>query len=367
MKISNLGNIDKNFQVSTALSEEDIVFLDAKCKPFSIYGLYNNMNEYAYLRIPKEIACRVNEGVRELNYHTSGGRIRFSTNSRYIAIKYATKNTGLMSHMPLLGSSGFDLYIDADGKSTYYKSFMPPIDFTNGYESIVYFENTNEDNKDMFSITINFPLYNSIDSLFIGLQQDSIVEEGAKYKYENPVVYYGSSITQGGCASRPGNSYSAIISRWLDCDYINLGFSGSARGEEIMAQYIASLKMSVFVLDYDHNAPSIEHLENTHKKFYTIIRESNKKLPIIILSKPDYENGLTENKIRKDIIYKTYKKAVDQGDKNVFLIDGELLFGTTNRDSCTVDGCHPNDLGFMRMAETIYPYIQRHFNNKSYL
>jgi lysophospholipase L1-like esterase len=145
----------------------------------------------------------------------------------------------------------------------------------------------------------------------------------------------------------------------LDCNYINLGFSGSARGEEIMAQYIAGIKMSAFVLDYDHNAPTIEHLENTHEKFYRIIRASNKELPIIILSKSDFENAAEENKKRRDIIYKTYIDAIKEGDENVFFIDGELMFGIKDRDSCTVDGCHPNDLGFMRMAEVIYPCIER--------
>jgi hypothetical protein len=211
----------------------------------------------------------------------------------------------------------------------------------------------------MHDITINFPLYNDIDNLYIGLQESAEVKSGAKYKYEKPVVYYGSSITQGACASRPGTSYQAIISRKLDCNYINLGFSGNARGEEIMARYISSLDMSVFVMDYDHNASSLEHLEKTHQPFFRIIRESNSELPVIFVTKPDFDSNPSENTKRRDIVYRTYMEALRAGDGNVYFVDGESLYGTTDRDSCSVDGCHPNDLGFMRMAEVICPYVDR--------
>lgn len=172
-------------------------------------------------------------------------------------------------------------------------------------------------------------------------------------------MYYGSSITQGGCASRPGNSYPAIISRMLNCDYINFGFSGNAKGEDIIVEYMASLNMSVFVCDYDHNTPSTEHLLNTHERLYKKIREGNPELPIVFISKPDFDSNVPLNIQRRNIIYSTYINAINNGDKNVYFIDGESLFKSEGRDSCTVDGCHPNDLGFMRMAETIGYMIKK--------
>lgn len=139
----------------------------------------------------------------------------------------------------------------------------------------------------------------------------------------------------------------------LDCDYINLGFSGSARGEQLIADYIAGLDMSVFVCDYDHNTPNPKHLSNTHMKLYETVRKANPELPVIFVSKPDFENGEEESIQRRSIVFNTYMQALGKGDKNVYYIDGKSLFGSQGRDSCTVDSCHPNDLGFMRMAEII--------------
>lgn len=126
-----------------------------------------------------------------------------------------------------------------------------------------------------------------------------------------------------------------------------------------MAELISQIEMSAFVLDYDHNAPTVEYLKETHEDFFKIIRNAQPDLPIIIVTKPDFDNNVKENSIRRKIIFETYKNAIDRGDKNVYFVDGETLFGTKDRDSCTVDSCHPNDLGFMRMAEHIYPTIKK--------
>lgn len=100
-------------------------------------------------------------------------------------------------HMPFTGSSGFDLYLHKNGMQTYFKTFVPPVNMTDGFESVVHFEN--HDEKD---IVINFPLYNDLTDLYIGLQADAAVAEGSKYRFEKPILYYGSSITQG--AAHPG-------------------------------------------------------------------------------------------------------------------------------------------------------------------
>ena len=186
----------------------------------------------------------------------------------------------------------------------------------------------------------------------IGLSEHAAILECRPYSRAAPVVYYGSSITQGGCASRPGNSYPSMISRKLDCDYINLGFSGSARGEQSMAEYISRLPMSAFVFDYDYNAPDIEHLQKTHQKMYRIIRAANPKLPIVIVSMPDC-SGRREVNERFKIIQKTYDDAIRDNDTFVYLIDGRTLMSDMSDGSGTVDGCHPNDLGFYSMAQKI--------------
>jgi hypothetical protein len=250
--------------------------------------------------------------------------------------------------MPLLGSSGFDIYQEVDGKSIFLSRFMPEANVTGGYEMRIRFENT-----DIKNLTIYFPLYNQVDSVYIGVGQDSLLGEGASYKHKKPVVYYGSSITQGGCASRTGNAYEAIISRMCDTDYMCLGFSGSALGESDMAEYIANMDMSIFVMDYDYNAPTAEHLEKTHEDFFKIVRDKQPDLPVVFVTKPNFSDYSFDNVQRRNIIYKTYMNAMQKGDRNVYFIDGRSLFQDDYRECCTVDGVHPNDFGFVRMAQTI--------------
>ena len=345
----NISEIDKNLKVDTAINEPDIVWLDAKNAPFRIYGLLYDDELGKYLRLPDHIAQSTSTAVGILNDNTAGGRVRFRTNSGFIGIYAVMKNAPPFSHMPATGKSGFDLYHKTDDREgfVYYHSFIPPCGMTDGYAS-----GFTTDGCDAEYI-INFPLYDNVQALYIALKKDALLSAPSAYTYEKPVVYYGSSITQGGCASRPGNSYQAILSRWLDTDYVNLGFSGSALAEDAMVQYLAGLDMSVFVCDYDHNVPNTAYLRQTHFRLYETIRKAQPELPIIFLSAPCIllkKDPFTE---RRKIIYDTYQTALNRGDKNVYFIGGEELFAGDGWDSCTVDGTHPNDLGFYRMATRI--------------
>jgi len=348
VKSKKIDEIDQNLKINTSLPEKNIRFYDVRQEPFRVYGLYNYRNEPVFKRIPDHVAAATNDGVKALYLNTAGGRVRFSTDSEYVAIKAIMPSVTVFPHMTLAGTSGFDLYIDDDTGSTYYGTFMPPIGMKDGYESIIYFPDSRR--RDL---TINFPLYNNVDSLYIGLKNSAIVDRGREYRYSKPVLYYGSSITQGACASRPGNSYEAIISRRYDCDYINLGFSGSARGEDSIAEYMSDLDVSLFVCDYDHNAPDVGHLRDTHEKLFKKFRSKSAELPVIFVSRPNFEKDTYDSIMRRDVIYTTYINAIRSGDKNVYFIDGQALFKDENRDCCTVDTVHPNDAGFVRMAEII--------------
>ncbi len=342
-----LSEIDSNFKTDQ-ISDRKYKFISYDQAPLELNGFAWFKQEHKLCRIPQKLFPDVNEGVRTLAWHCSGGMIRFRTNSKSIVLKAKLLSQDDMSHMPRSGSSGFDIYIGSGATKRYIKTAMPQ-----GKTDTVEAE-FNGDNMEEY--TINFPLYNGVKELFIGTDPDAKIEAPTQFKYQKPILFYGSSITQGGCASRPGNSYTALLGRWLDANVINFGFSGSAKGEQSMAETIASLSMTAFVLDYDHNAPSPEHLQATHEKFFSIIREKNPVLPIIIVSKPDVPEN--SKNIRTDIIKKTYDNAIKGGDNKIYFIDGSTLFGSSNRDACTVDNCHPNDLGFMRMAETIYPVLK---------
>lgn len=315
-------------------------YCNALTSPIEVRGLLAN-----YRRLPEDIIDKVNEGVTDLAKDTAGGRIRFATNSSQLEVKVKLRHGLLFNHMPLSGTSSVDCYFDG----RYIGIYRPDDGNQTEYSGIVYLPC---DGK-FHQIELNLPLYNGVDSVEIGITDEAELAAPRAYRYDKPVVFYGSSITQGGCASRPGLCYTSIVARRLDCDHINLGFSGSARGEQIVADYIASLDMTAFVLDYDHNAPSAEHLRNTHANFFRTVRSAHPELPIVIVTKPDFDNDRAGNTERRAVVMRTYLEAFESGDRNVYFCDGKSMFTGMDRDSCTVDTCHPNDLGFNRMADAV--------------
>ena len=344
------GN-EQNIVVSDAIGDGDVIFYDVRKDPFDLYGLYDPKNQPQFKRLPDEVATSVNEGVARLYLNTSGGRVRFATDSQYVAICAKMEIPSQYPHMSKFGKAGFDLYLDDPdtGDSRYYETFKIGMDDTDGYTYKIAFKS-----RKLRYLTINFPTYSSVSELLIGLQGDAVVDHGMRYRDVPPIVYYGSSITQGACASRPGNTYPAIVGRKTNTDFINLGFAGSGLAEEAMARYLASLQMSVFVADYDHNAPNPTYLEPSAERLYRIVRAAQPTLPYVFMSKPDFNiSRYDENLLRRDAIYEIYQQARREGDRNVYFIDGSSLFRCDEGDMATVDRTHPNDYGFYRMAKAV--------------
>ena len=352
----SIENIDKNFVVDTKVEEPDLRFFDPRKAPFKIYGLYNPLSENVYKRMPTEIATKVNSGVAVLHLETAGGRIRFATDSKYIVINAKMPVMRRSPHNPLTGTSSFDLYIDDENgaPSRFFKPFIPPYDSNGGFESIQEFKT-----RKLRYITICFPSYAEVSELYIGLQEDAVIKEGLPYRDMKPILYYGSSITQGACSSRAGNIYQNIICRRNNIDYINLGFSGSAKAEDVMIDYLCTLDPSIFVMDYDHNAPNVEHLINTHRKLYETYRAAHPDVPIIIVSKADVYKSYESSLERRDVIMATYLYARQSGDKNVYFVDGMRIYPDSLYDDCMVDHCHPTDLGMSYLADAIGTEISR--------
>lgn len=345
----DIKKLDKNFAVNGVTEEirKETEFFNAEEKPFKIYGLTLGISD----RLPKDL--EITDELRGLSVCTAGGRIRFKTDSDYIVIRAEIPCVNHMAHMTITGSYGFDIYEKEKEGYKFLGAFQPPAgtdaskktETSGGYESYLNFGS-----KKIRDLTINMPLYNPVSKVWIGVRKGSKLQKGSEYTYKKPIVYYGSSITQGGCASRPGNSYQAMLTRMYDADHINMGFSGNAKGEKNVAEYLAELEMSIFVLDYDHNAPTPEHLEATHERMFKIIREKNPKIPIIMATRPKLVLN-DEEKQRFKIIKKTYTNAKKNGDENVYFVDGTKMFKNRGDDSCTVDNSHPTDLGFWAMTQ----------------
>lgn len=368
----NIADIDKNLAY-TVITETDICWHNAKEQPFALHGVTYAENENRYRRMTKEVANSpdLGEGVPYLCYCTAGGRLRFKTNSPYVALKCVVPNQDIMEHMTIVGSFGFS--IRSDGKyagkySPIWKNILNPMEGEVAKDGVYYSTDSGKISFDgirylpgegMHEVDLYFPLYGGVVEFFVGVKDGSEILPPRPYTYQKPVLFYGSSITQGGCASRSDNDYVSMVCRWLNTEYLNLGFSGSAKGEKSMVDYLASLDPSVYVIDYDHNAGNAEHLQRTHYPLYQALREKHPTTPIVFITKPDCDNDPTADE-RKAVIYSTYQKAVARGDENVSFIDGKTLFGTEERDACTVDGIHPNDLGFYRMAKTVYPVLKKY-------
>ena len=351
MSTTSIEKLDKNLAIVGLSGDENLVFYDPEQPPFKMYGVYREGD--TLVRMPGEVAKTVNKKVAVLYLHTAGGRIRFKTDSTSLAVKATMHNRSLFSHQPAIGTAGFDVYEkDAERGYVYVASFKPPIEQITEYEG-----NVRIGEKKMRELTLTLPLYSGIKKLYLGLDTDAVIECANGYSNSKPIVFYGSSITQGACASKPSDSYEAVISRRFDMDYINLGFSGSACAEENIYNYINTLDMSIFVYDYDHNAKDPDHLNRTHEKMFLAIREKHPTLPIIMMGRPRYYAN-SDTKARLDIIKRTYENALKRKDENVYFLTGRELMALCGEDGMA-DEAHPTSLGFYSMAKAVGDVIEK--------
>ena len=338
--------IDKNFAIPDSINKDGVRFYDAE--QFDVYGV--KLIDGVYRRMKAEDAAAIGERILMISSESAGGRVRFATDSKRIAICAEYRSVSKVPNYSHSATIGFDLYSD----ERFIGVFVPPLDITDSYESELI---TPFNDGLVHEYTICFPVCSEVTKLLIGVTDGSKIESGKGYEITAPVVFYGSSTTQGSCSSRPGNSYENIICRALSCDYINMGFWGNAKGEETMARYIAGMTMSAFVYDYDYNAPSPEHLEATHERMFRIVREAQPRVPIVIMSAPK-PYPTERDRLRENIIRRTYENARKAGDENVYFVSGAKLLERV-RDVALADNIHPGDIGFAAMAEGLIPLLRK--------
>lgn len=355
-------NIDPNMVVRSTIGNVDVIWYDVRQTPFSLHGLYEPLTQPFFRRVPAEVADATSNGVSLLSQESAGGRVRFSTNSPYVAIRAKFRAVGRSSHLTLLSSSGFDLYVDGEFGSRFVREFRMPYEMVDEYEAVL-----GVGDETVRSFTINFPVHAVVEKLEVGLKPDAALEAARPYRDLLPVAFYGSSIVHGTAAGRPGLIYPAIISRELNVDFCDIGFSGQAMGEPVLARWISTLPMSAFVCDYDYNAPSPEALAATHYPFYQIIREKNPDLPYLMVTRPNFWTSPWEEEdvfMRREVVMASYLKARQNGDRHVYFVDG-LSFGMVSHTyDLSMDSIHPNDAGFMRMADCIGSVLRHVFAPK---
>ncbi|MBM3784086.1 MAG: hypothetical protein FJW30_06975 [Acidobacteria bacterium] len=318
---------------------------------FEVNGLpWLAENQWELIRLPARAKDSIPPAVWNLGLSPSGGRIRFRTGSTRVAIRLEYPSAPNMANMHAFGQTGVDLYIDGLYRST----AIAPKDAAAGKTvEHVFFENVPKQERE---ITIYLPLYKPVKVLGISLDDGASIAKARRFAQPKPVVYYGTSITQGGCASRSGLSYQAILGRQLNLDFVNLGFSGNGKGEPVVANLVAEIDASAFVLDFAQNNQRVESLREVYEPFLSAIRTKHPATPILAITPIATSSGPERFEDMRQHIRAVVAKKIAEGDKLLTLVEGFTLLGPTQVEGL-VDGVHPNDLGFESMAAGLAPHV----------
>lgn len=274
----------------------------------------------------------------DTNYHTSGIRLRLSTDSDAIIIKVQMKRKYAHQKMTTYCSSGFDIYWGSADGTYEHKTVVAAKEPNNCFAEKI------STGRGKF-LQIYFPLYNSVEKMLIGIKKGCSFCDACHHSATEPIMFYGNSITQGASASRSGNAYPNIVNRLLNIDIFNYSFSGACRAELAMARQICNRKYCAIVIDYSRNAKSIAEFKERYEPFYFKLREYYPSIPVVLVgayNAPVYDTHIME-------VYKSNKKKGD----NLFFVDLRNLFKGFDPVTFSLDNIHYTDQGMFMVAEKI--------------
>lgn len=310
--------------------------------------------QHPFDRLPARAEKIVRPPVWSLSHDSAGMSVRFSTAAPSIAVRWTVRRERLaLPHMPATGVSGVDLYVRHKNQWRWLANGRPE-HRTNEQVMVKDWAGGGRD------YLLYLPLYNGVEVVEIGLPAGSEIKPAAPSSVP-PILFYGSSILQGGCASRPGMAYPAIVGRLLDWPTINLGFSGNGLSEPEMAQLFAELDPVAYVYDSLPNM-SAEQVRERTEPFLRTLRKAHPNTPIILIENVIYTNSdfidsrRTSTAEKNAALRAIYEKLVKEGDTRLGYVPATALYGDDGE--ATVDGTHPTDLGFRRMADTIAPALR---------
>ena len=316
-----------------------------------------------YDRFPARARADVRAAVWNLSRHSAGLCVRFMTDSPEIHARWTLTSSKLaMNHMPATGVSGLDLYVRADSGQWRWLAVGRPTAQTNQARLVSGIPPGKRE------YILYLPLYNGVTRAEIGLPVTAVLHTAEPRKSKrNPIVFYGTSITQGGCASRPGMVHTAILGRWLETPVINLGFSGNGRMEPEVAELIAELTPSVIVLDCLPNITAADVRDRTGP-VVAVLRKRHPGIPILFVEDRSYadafliESKRTRNATSRAALKEEFNRLRSDGDQQLFYLPGDDLIGVDGEG--TVDSSHPTDLGFLRQSEAfrrvLEPILAKH-------
>lgn len=310
-------------------------------------------------RLPAKAEKKVRDAVWGLSRHSTGLCARFETNAASIKAKWTLTSANLaMPHMPATGVSGLDLYVRSDDGFWRWLANGRPTAQTNEATLVSNLPPLRKPTETR-EFLLYLPLYNGVSSVEIGLPADAKLAKAEPYRNEDgsprkPIVFYGTSITQGGCASRPGMVHTAILQRRLDHPIVNLGFSGNGKMEMEVVELIAEIDASCYVIDCLPNLEPKEVAERT-EPLVRKLREARPKTPILLVEDRSYSDSFLvtskreRNEYSRHALHSAHARLRGDGVEGLFYLDGDFLLGGDNEG--TVDSSHPTDLGFFRQAD----------------
>lgn len=315
----------------------NLVWYDCTLLPIEGKGWTDTASYYD--RLPASAKDNVPAAVWGLGHNSAGICVRFTTDATSIQVRWTLLSNSLaMPHMPATGVSGVDLYGKDEAGKWRFRGNGRPTEISN---NATFYVTAGSDNL------LYLPLYNGVKSVEIGIPKDKTLAAPKPSLRERckPMVFYGTSITQGGCASRPGLATPAIVGRELDVPVINLGFSGSGKMEPEMANLLDTLDPSIYVLDCLWNMDAAMVTERV-EPFVRQLRKSHPATPILLVEDSNFRTITPTDKGR--ILCAVYDKLTKEGMTNLHFLSNAEMLGDDFEG--TVDGCHPNDLGMMRQA-----------------
>lgn len=360
-KVVDIKKVDQNF-VNKETTAELKYINPTNSDKVKIYGLNWFDCDKRFVRFPKEsdeVIKNLSEGLYYLVEQPSGAMAAFISNTTTLKIKVKLGHTFDMGHMAFTGQGGFDIYI-GDNPSSLKFFRTSSYNIHNKEYEFTFFDKWEK--KERYFL-LNFPLYGAVESLEIGIDNDAEIEANKTMFNRGKIAIYGTSITQGGCASRPGMSFTNAISRKLNYEILNFGFSGNGRGQPEVAELIASIKdLKMLIMDYEANVTFVQ-MQETFFPFLEIIRKSYPTLPILVVSKirMSRETHCKDSFLEelKRLKYQSQGvKNLQQHDPNIYFLDGHKLLGKYTEEA-TVDGSHPTDLGFMMITERLSKEIEK--------
>lgn len=317
-------------------------------REFAIQGKGWKEDVLTFNRLPSSAVTQVREPVWNLSHHTAGMYVRFTTDATEIKAKWSLTDENIsMNHFAATGVSGLDLYVKGEDCSWHWLGVGRPGGRENSASLVAGLPEASRE------YILYFPLYNGIKELKIGISKGFEIR-GVDPDTRKPIVFYGTSITQGGCASRPGMCTTALLGRWFDREIINLGFSGNGRMEPELAHLLAELDPLVYFIDCLPNLMA-EEVKERVEPFVAILREAHPETPIVLAEGVTYNDAFLVEKRRlrnsqsRSALRVAYENLMEAGYKNLYYQIAEGQLGLDGEG--TVDGTHPTDLGFYRQAE----------------